>query len=180
MLGTGNGVNMKRIYSIFFLFVGITTIFLTIFQNANHSYVTSTKDYLWPAPGYHQISSYFGYRDKPTQNASSYHQGVDILALEGSGVLAIAEGKVVYAGWHTYGGYTVKIEHAKNLFSIYEHLSPNMIVRVGDYVQKGEVIAKVGPKYVAEGKLNGATTGVHLHFGINKDGKYVDPLAVCQ
>ena len=125
---------------------------------------------------YRQISSYFGYRERPTENASSYHQGVDVLASEGSGVLAIEEGTVLYAGWSTYGGYMLKIKHPKGVVSLYEHLAPQILVKEGDWVAKGETVARVGPKYVENGKLNGATTGVHLHFGMMKGGKYVNPL----
>ncbi len=69
----------------------------------------------------------------------------------------------------------IQIKHSNHLSSVYEHLSPNMYVQKGDRVAKGDVIARVGPKYVEEGKLNGATTGVHLHFGVLRDGKYINP-----
>ncbi len=81
------------------------TIFIIIFQKSNGSFVYGSE-YVWPTPSYHQISSYFGYRDKPTANASTYHQGIDILASEGSGVLAMADGLVTFARvesvWRVY------------------------------------------------------------------------------
>ena len=43
-------------------------------------------------------------------------------------------------------------------------------------VKKGSIIGKVGPKYLKNGKLNGATTGVHLHLGVLKNGEFIDPL----
>ena len=72
----------------------------------------------------------------------------------------------------------IQIDHDGNLSSVYEHLSPDMYVKKGEIVEKGEVIAKVGPKFVDGGKLNGATTGVHLHFGVTKNGKAIDPLVL--
>ena len=45
----------------------------------------------------------------------------------------------------------------------------------GEVVNKNQIISHVGPKYV-DGKLNGSTTGPHLHFGIKKDGIAVNPL----
>ena len=56
------------------------------------------------------------------------------------------------------------------------HLDSKMYVKAGDIVKRGDVIGKVGPKYVENGKLNGATTGVHLHLGISVNGEYINPL----
>lgn len=68
----------------------------------------------------------------------------------------------------------------------YSHSSPNFIVKVGQSVEKGEVIGIVGPKYLdgpignpyhdSSGKnTNGATTGCHCHFTLRKNGELVDP-----
>ena len=84
------------------------------------------------------------------------------------------------------GGYTVTIKNDNFSFS-YCHVSPNFLVCVGQYINKGEIIAKVGPKNVygvynnpykdSNGNpTNGATTGPHLHLTIKKDGKAVNPL----
>lgn len=69
----------------------------------------------------------------------------------------------------------------------YCHCDPNFIVKVGDFVKKGQVIGYVGPKNVygvlgnqytdSDGNpTNGATTGPHLHLGIRLDGVYQNPL----
>lgn len=42
----------------------------------------------------------------------------------------------------------------------------------------GQIIGKVGPKYLENGMLNGFTTGPHLHFCIYKDGKTLDPISL--
>lgn len=71
----------------------------------------------------------------------------------------------------------------------YCHVSPNYIVKVGDYVLKGQVIGNVGPKMFMElngnqykdengNPTNGATTGPHLHLGIRINDKYIDPLSL--
>lgn len=126
--------------------------------------------------GFTKISSYFRKRISPTAGASSYHTGIDILAYQGSDVVSILDGKVIFASWSASGGYMVKIQHDGDLQSSYCHLDEEIYVKKGDRVLKGEVIGKVGPKYLSNGKLNGATTGVHLHFAISKDGKAVNPL----
>ena len=55
--------------------------------------------FVWPIPGYTSISSYFGKRNSPTAGASSYHQGVDIPAPEGTYLYAIDDGLVTFASW---------------------------------------------------------------------------------
>ena len=62
------------------------------------------SEYYWPTPGFNGISSYFGYRKSPTKGASTYHKGVDILAYQGTGVSAILEGEVKFAGFDKTGG----------------------------------------------------------------------------
>ena len=52
----------------------------------------------------------------------------------------------------------------------------NFIVSVGTYVNSGDIIGYVGPKYLSNGLLNGNTTGPHLHFSIFKDNSTVNPL----
>lgn len=118
--------------------------------------------------------------------ASTYHSGIDIAAPAGSNIIASFSGKVVYTGFYGANGFTVMIENGNYTF-LYSHTSPNFMVKAGDTVQKGEIIAKVGPKNVYNvpnnkykdsngNPTNGATTGPHLHFGIRKDGKPVNPL----
>ena len=83
-------------------------------------------------------------------------------------------------------GYTIKITNENSIFS-YSHISPNFIVEIGNFINKGQLIAYVGPKYLeddiknpyldlSQGRpTNGATTGPHLHFSIKIDGAAIDP-----
>lgn len=118
--------------------------------------------------------------------ASSYHKGIDIGAPEGSDLIAICDGEITYTGFLGGGGYTITLS-ANNMKITYCHVSPIFIVKVGDFVLKGQVIGKVGPKnvygvlgnqyYDSDGKpTNGATTGPHLHFGIRINDEYINPL----
>lgn len=135
-------------------------------------------DFTWPTTGFKGISSYFGRRVQPTTGASTYHAGIDILAYQGTEVKSIQAGEVIFAGWSSSGGYMVKIKHANNLISSYCHLGENIYVKKGDFVENGQAIGTVGPKYVSNGKLNGATTGVHLHLGVTANGTAIDPLSL--
>ena len=148
-------------------------------------YFSSSK-FLWPTPGFTTITSYFGYRNAPTQGASTYHSGIDIGAAEGSNIIAITSGTVSYTGFYGAGGYTVTIKSDDFTIS-YCHVSPTFLVHSGQYVTKGSVIATVGPKNVygvpnnpykdsSGNPTNGASTGPHLHLTIKKDGKAVNPL----
>lgn len=72
----------------------------------------------------------------------------------------------------------VIIEHPNNMESRYAHMDSEIFVKKGCKVERGEKIGKVGPKYLENGQLNGATTGVHLHLGIRKNEEFINPLEV--
>ena len=120
--------------------------------------------------------------------ASSYHSGLDIGAPEGTKLIATTSGKITFASFLGGGGYTITLTSGNVKFT-YCHVSPNYIVKVGDFVTQGQVIGYVGPKnvYGIKGNqyfdensnpTNGATTGPHLHFGVRVDGEYIDPLSL--
>lgn len=160
----------------------IAIIVVPIALGGNYEFTySSTEKYnevlIWPTPKFKGISSYFGKRNSPTAGASSYHSGVDILAYQGTEVLSVLDGTVIFAGWSSSGGYTVKVEHQNEIQSTYCHLGEKLYVSNGESVKSGQSIGTVGPKYLSNGKLNGATTGVHLHFSISKKGKATNPLA---
>lgn len=114
------------------------------------------------------MSSAFGARISPITGAGELHTGQDMSEACGTSVLAAAAGTVTFAGWHAYGGGNrVVIKHANGLETTYNHLSA-MDVAVGQVVERGDAIARVGS--------TGASTGCHLHFEVLVDGKNVDPL----
>lgn len=139
-----------------------------------------------PLLGHTTITSYFGYRNAPTQGASTYHSGIDIAAPPKTNIIAVTSGTVTYTGFYGAGGYTVTIK-SDDISISYCHVSPSFLVSKGEYVIKGSVIANVGPTNVYNvpnnpykdsngNPTNGATTGPHLHLTIKKDGKAVNPL----
>lgn len=118
--------------------------------------------FIWPVKG--PIMKRFG-RDQGRK-----HDGIDISAPWGIAVKAAASGKVIYSGNEVKGyGNIIIIKHGPIFTSVYAHNSVNL-VREGDRVEKGQVIAKVG--------RTGRATGAHLHLEIRNHNKPIDPLLV--
>lgn len=126
----------------------------------------SPTGFRWPLPIAGRITSHFGNRVSPTTGASSYHQGIDIGVAAGTNILAAKSGKVVTAAYSAGAGNYVMINHGGGIFTVYMHAS-SLVVKVGDEVAQGQLIAYVGS--------TGISTGNHLHFGISVGGSYVDP-----
>jgi murein DD-endopeptidase MepM/ murein hydrolase activator NlpD len=120
---------------------------------------------LMPVSG--NIVSRFGTRRHPIFGRMMFHSGIDIKASYGAKVKAAMSGKVIYSGWSLSYGKLIVIRHRNGYTTKYAHNSRNL-VRVGEYVRKGQVIALVGK--------TGVATGCHLHFEILKNGIPQNPL----
>ena len=104
------------------------------------------------------LNTGFGLYRKITATSETYrHQGVDYYAAAGTDVLAVNNGKVVYAGYLDLSGYTVVVDHGLGLKSWYCHMS-STAVQVGDTVSKGSVLGYVGS--------TGFTPRASLHMGL--------------
>jgi murein DD-endopeptidase MepM/ murein hydrolase activator NlpD len=128
---------------------------------------TVSGNFIWPVPASGRITSTFGNRESPTAGASTYHKGIDIGAPSGSSIKAAMSGEVVTATYSVSAGNYIMLYHGDGVYTVYMHCS-KLLVSVGDYVNQGDTIALVGN--------TGYSTGPHLHFGIVKDGSYVNPL----
>ena len=122
---------------------------------------------IWPCPSSNRITSYFGKRKSPTKGASTDHKGIDIGAATGEKVIAAASGEVVVSTYSYSAGNYIMISHGSQVFTIYMHLSKRTVSE-GDEVVKGQKIGEVGS--------TGVASGPHLHFGIRKNGSYVNPI----
>lgn len=112
------------------------------------------------------ITSKFGSRSYPLNGEPDFHEGVDIAAAEGTEIHVMSDGVVEKAEYSDgYGNY-VLVDHQDNFKTLYAHCS-ELLVHPSDTVQMGQVIAKVGS--------TGASTGFHLHFGMQKDGLWINP-----
>ena len=128
-------------------------------QNAPVPQEQPENGLLWPVSG--MINSSFGPR------GASFHDGIDIAAPEGTPVVAIERGEVAYSDQLRGYGNIVIIRHGGAIISVYAHNQINL-VREGQQVERGAIIAKVGS--------TGRVTGPHLHFEIRKNNAAQDPL----
>lgn len=123
--------------------------------------------FTWPLPGSYKITSKFGPRVCPVEGIDGFHSGLDIGAPRGTPVVAAEAGVVIRASSMGSAGRTVIIKHGDGYETRYYHLH-SIRVRIGQEVERGEVIGGVGS--------TGRSTGPHLHFEIRRFTKAIDPL----
>jgi len=98
---------------------------------------------------------------------NGYHKALDIIAAEGTPILAAERGLVVYTGHELRGyGELVVLLHPGGWVTFYAHCS-TLLVRPGQAVERGQRIARVGN--------TGVSHGPHLHFELWVEGEKVDP-----
>ncbi len=107
------------------------------------------------------------FKNSPTSFNSTKHIGVDLVAAEGTIVVATSEGWVVTSEWSTDYGNTIVLYHGYGFFTLYKHLQYSLVT-AGSSVKSGELIGSVGNT----GLL---TTGPHLHFEVWRDGQAQNP-----
>lgn len=131
------------------------------------AYLATVPD-LWPVEG--RITSGYGWRKNPiTGRGKEFHEGIDIAARVGTPVRAAAGGEVVFAGYRSGWGRVLVIDHGNGYRTQYAHNS-SLLVKVGEQVEKGQTVARVGS--------TGRSTGAHLDFRIIKNGEFIDPLTM--
>jgi murein DD-endopeptidase MepM/ murein hydrolase activator NlpD len=115
-------------------------------------------------------SGFSARRMHPVLHTARAHRGVDYAAPTGAPVIAIASGRVISATFDNANGRMVRIRHTSGYESYYLHLSafaPG--IKAGASIAQGEVLGRVGS--------TGLATGPHLHYGLKKNGVFVNPLA---
>lgn len=114
-----------------------------------------------------RISSRFSLNRKhPILKVRRPHYGIDYAAPKGTAVHAAAGGRVIFAGSKSGYGKVVEIMHDSGLKTLYGHLN-SYSVKKGQRVKSGQKIAKVGN--------SGLSTGPHLHFGLYKNNRPINP-----
>src|SRR6266568_7269192 len=118
---------------------------------------------------YAHVTSGFGMRFHPVLQYMRAHQGVDYGAPTGTPVWAVSDGTVKAAGWQGGCGKAVTLHHRNGLDTVYCHLSA-IAGKAGRHGSQKQVIGAVGQ--------TGLATGPHLHFGVKRDGAFMNPLGI--
>jgi len=121
---------------------------------------------IWPVRA--KVTSPYGMRKHPITKTYRMHSGIDLGAGRGTNILAAESGVVLHSG--LLGGYgkCIIIDHGNGISTLYGHCD-SLLVSVGQTVQKGFIIGKVGS--------TGLSTGPHLHFEVRVNGATKDPMA---
>lgn len=113
------------------------------------------------------LTSNYGKQRVYNGQPRSGHNGADIRAVTGTNVRAPFAGTVILAGFHYYAGGSIYIDSGNGVITAFFHLS-NILLKKGDKVEKGQVVAKSG--------ATGRVTGPHLHYSLILGGQFVDPI----
>ncbi|MBT8063837.1 MAG: M23 family metallopeptidase [Gammaproteobacteria bacterium] len=112
------------------------------------------------------ISSRFGERNDPFTGERAQHLGLDFAGTRGTEVLSVASGVVIWAASRSAYGNTVEVDHGNGYRTRYAH-NQELVVKAGDRVNAGQVIARMGS--------TGRASAPHVHFEVLKDGKRINP-----
>ena len=118
---------------------------------------------------YSEISSPFGWRENSILKRKEFHTGIDLRAPVGTPILAPADGVVKFIQYNQNSGYgnVISLSHNFGFESYYAHLQNKAVVKEGQFVKKGDLIAYSGH--------SGMSTGPHLHYEIKFIGRILDP-----
>ncbi len=131
--------------------------------------IPGVSDHIWPIdPGAEsRVTSNFGWRTDPFTGEPAFHGAVDIAAAKGSIVVATSHGVVHAVGDHPRLGRYVMLSYRDGSTATYGHLR-DYIVETGQLVHRGQAIGHVGS--------TGRSTGPHVDFRLEIDGRRIDPL----
>jgi murein DD-endopeptidase MepM/ murein hydrolase activator NlpD len=125
------------------------------------------KDMIMPVAQAYISSSYRSSRLHPILDIFRAHKGVDLAANRGTPIVAPAAGRVRSVGWRIGYGNVIEVEHSGDVVTLFAHCD-KILAKVGDHVNAGDVIARVGS--------TGLATGPHVHFEVHRGGRSVDPI----
>ena len=122
-----------------------------------------------PIGGNFRMTSGFGLRVDPFTHTLARHEGLDFTAMQGTPILATADGLVTRSGWEDTYGNIVEVTHAEGFMTRYAHISKRHVTE-GQRVKRGQHIADVGS--------TGRSTGPHLHYEVFRHGHVLNPAQV--
>ncbi len=113
------------------------------------------------------LSSYYGVRKDPFTGLPAEHMGIDFAGKFGDDIIATGSGVISWASERFGYGQMIEVDHGDGFKTRYGH-NQALLVKVGDVVEKGQVIARMGS--------SGRSTGPHVHYEIIKGGRQINPL----
>ncbi|MFT5707492.1 MAG: murein DD-endopeptidase MepM/ murein hydrolase activator NlpD [Oceanospirillaceae bacterium] len=113
-----------------------------------------------------RVSDGYGRRYHPIKKVRIMHKGMDFKAAKGTAIYAPADGVISMVERRSGNGKFIKIVHNFGFETSYSHLS-KYLVKVGEYVRKGQKIAESGN--------TGQSTGPHLHYELLYLSKAINP-----
>lgn len=120
------------------------------------------------------VTSVYGMRTHPIHRTRRMHTGLDIGAARGTPLKAMANGKVIFAGWMSGYGNTLKIQYDNGYESLYAHMKnfngESGTSRVNQRVRAGQKVGEVNS--------TGSSTGDHLHLELKRNGQRISPAEV--
>jgi septal ring factor EnvC (AmiA/AmiB activator) len=119
---------------------------------------------LWPAEG--KVVGEYGTQINPRFGTKTFRNGIDIDVAEGTNIVAVYGGHVLYTGWFRGYGNLIIVDHGGDYYTLYAHAA-EVNVKEGDEVKQGQVIGKVGD--------TGSLQGPRLYFEVRHEGKPQNP-----
>jgi len=142
----------------------VLNVLLRLMEERNQ--VVSAVPSMYPTSGI--ITTSFGFTGKIiSNNRFSFSEGVDIVNSYGTPIYATADGIVIYSGDEGDESYRIVLSHGNGYETYYGHNSRN-VVELGDFVEKGQVIAYMGN--------NSESIGPHLNYRVRSNGQYINPI----
>ncbi|MBW6515815.1 MAG: M23 family metallopeptidase [Candidatus Cloacimonetes bacterium] len=117
-------------------------------------------------PTFGRITTPYGWRTHPITRQRDFHSGIDLANRPNSPIYTTADGVIKEISSNRYYGRFIVITHKFGYETMYAHLEKSL-VKKGDIVQKGEIIALMGN--------TGRSTGTHLHYEVRRYGRNLNP-----
>ncbi len=119
---------------------------------------------VWPADG--RVVAEYGPQVNPRFGTKTFRNGIDIEAAEGTTIMVVYPGHVLYTGWFRGYGNLIIVDHGNEYYTLYAHAA-DIRVAEGDAVKQGQAIGTVGD--------TGSLQGPRLYFEVRHEGKPQDP-----
>jgi septal ring factor EnvC (AmiA/AmiB activator) len=119
---------------------------------------------LWPVEG--KVVGEYGAQIHPRFGTKTFRNGIDIDGAQGTSIVAVYAGRVLYTGWFRGYGNLIIVDHGNEYYTLYAHAA-EVKVKEGDDITQGQAIGTVGD--------TGSLQGPRLYFEVRHEGKPQDP-----